>query len=164
MYLSDWDKYDFVNVSTNIGAGVAPWNIQKFICIEENNKKYVIDRKTKVRNELIFYHFQNVVNNRRYIVSILPLLSYWKIDKKFVYSIYLTYLKVLEMYKNSIEKEFDFLPIVYEYITDSAPRQNYLKRIIRHPIKSIPEITHRFSLFVLKIVRKKSAYINLETI
>lgn len=61
-YLQTWpQEYDFINVTQNQGAGVAPWNINKFRYTKKQDKYVITDRETMKEYRLVFYHFQNVV-------------------------------------------------------------------------------------------------------
>jgi hypothetical protein len=56
-YLDDWPtRFENVHVIQNLGAGVAPWNIQQYLFI--NNFQFIEknDHTSKV-NSIIFYHF-----------------------------------------------------------------------------------------------------------
>ena len=164
LYTSDWDKYDFVNISHNFGAGVAPWNVGRFRCISYNPIK-IRDRQTGQIDNLVFYHFQNVTNKTRYDVVINPLLSYWVIDKEFIKRLYYDYLYKIEKAKVFFENNYDFLPIVSDYITDGKTSLSYyLNRVIKAPIKAIPIIIRKISLKFLRRIRKKEACLDTRTI
>lgn len=164
MYLDDWDKYDFVKITEYFGAGVAPWNIKRFELIDRN-ELVIRDKKLRKNEKLIFYHFQNVINRDRFCISVEPLLSFWKLDKNLVYSLYKKYFKEIEEKKEFIEKKFDFLPMVMTYITDNrVSKKEYFLRIVKHPFKSFPLIMHRLSMDILGKVRHKKATIDVRTL
>lgn len=59
-YLNEWPQiYDCVNISRNQGAGVAPWNINKFLFYHHIYWE-VRDLESSKEYDLIFYHFQNI--------------------------------------------------------------------------------------------------------
>lgn len=61
VYIQDWPKrFPFTNVSTNQGAGVAPWNVNKFIYKRDGDNIRIIDRESFNEYTLIFFHFQNL--------------------------------------------------------------------------------------------------------
>lgn len=164
MYLNDWDKYDFVNVTKEKGAGLAPWNIQQFEMVDSNFEQ-LKDRKSKERFKPIFYHFQNVTNKDRYTYSIIPLLSYCKIDKDLIEKIYYPYFRKIEEKKCFFENKYNFLPLIKEYISDNrVSKKEYFKRILRHPFSSTPLIFHRIKLSILNKTRYKKAYIDIRNI
>lgn len=61
-YLETWPKrFKCINICSNQGAGVAPWNINKFIYEKKGIDHYeIIDKENKKHYPLVFYHFQNV--------------------------------------------------------------------------------------------------------
>ena len=58
-YLDDWESRfeGIVYNCRNIGCGVAPWNVQKYVVSLENGELYVTDRITKVRRPIVFFHY-----------------------------------------------------------------------------------------------------------
>ena len=71
MYLNSWpQKYDCVNISNHLGAGVAPWNIRRFsYSLNEKGKYFIYDSETNKKWPIIFFHFQNLLqvsDNRFY--------------------------------------------------------------------------------------------------
>lgn len=161
LYTSDWDKYPFVNISENIGAGVAPWNVGKFYAVSMMPTIRIRDTKTGIENDLVFYHFQNLTNTDRYHVVINPLLTYWKIDKAFIKEIYHEYITELEIAKRFFESEYSFLPLVCQYITDGRSTPvDYIKRVLHSPIGSAPIIARKISLSILRMFREKESKVD----
>ncbi len=61
-YLQSWpDEYAGINVTENQGAGVAPWNVNKFKYEIKEGKYIIIDSESGAKYNLVFYHFQNLV-------------------------------------------------------------------------------------------------------
>lgn len=62
-YLEEWpDRYTCINISKNLGAGIAPWNTARFRYFEkQNGKKYICDFETKKEYPVIFFHFQSLI-------------------------------------------------------------------------------------------------------
>jgi len=57
-YLDSWPKrFKKVNVINNLGAGVAPWNVQRF---EITKEKKISITENKIKNILNFYHFHDL--------------------------------------------------------------------------------------------------------
>lgn len=67
-YLDDWlSRFSGkVKECSNVGAGVAPWNVQKFDARESEDALYVTDKITKITSQVIFYHFHSL---KAYLVS-----------------------------------------------------------------------------------------------
>ena len=63
MYLEGWpDKFNCVNVSENLGGGVALWNLNRFLWRADGNGYMLTDEDSGKAYPLIFYHFQSVVD------------------------------------------------------------------------------------------------------
>ena len=60
-YLDDWTtKFEGVHVLQHLGGGVAPWNLQQFNLLRENGELFVQEKKTGVKQLLIFFHFHGL--------------------------------------------------------------------------------------------------------
>ena len=158
MYTSDWGKKTFVNVSTNYGAGVAPWNINRFQYMRDN---YIRDVPLRKEFELVFYHFQGVINQNRYYVSIEPFFQYWKVDKKFLQFLYYGYIKKLEDVKKAVEAKYGFLPIVQVYISDKHSGYSMAQRILANVRQPMPILLEKMNYRLRFIVRKRFAVIDV---
>lgn len=59
-YLDHWPtQFKSVKVLSHLGGGVAPWNMQQYDFNFENEKLFGIEKKTKNRFEIIFFHFHS---------------------------------------------------------------------------------------------------------
>lgn len=96
-YLDDWEsRFDGVVYNCrNIGCGVAPWNIQKYDILEENKNIFVIDRITKVKKPLVFFHFHALVEIEEKKWSLSPYLLP-QCGKKILYLPYINKLYEIE--------------------------------------------------------------------
>jgi hypothetical protein len=106
-YLDDWtSRFNKVYVSTNIGCGVAPWNIQQYDLTIENNILFVQDKITKIKKPVIFYHFHGIKKCYEIFNKSTWLLARtYKIDVDVQEKIYKPYImKLLQ-----IEKETNFI-------------------------------------------------------
>lgn len=71
-YLDDWTaRFTSVYVTTNEGAGIAPWNMQKFNIFQSNEKLIVKNIVTKKESSIVFVHFHNLkpINSMRWHVG-----------------------------------------------------------------------------------------------
>lgn len=61
-YLDDWESRfaGIVYNCRNIGCGLAPWNIQKYVISEENGILYVTEKITKIKKPVVFYHYHEL--------------------------------------------------------------------------------------------------------
>ena len=128
-YLDDWESRfeGIVYNCRNIGCGVAPWNVQKYVVSIENRCYYVTDRITKLKRPIIFYHYHELAEiayNKWY-------LSHYYLDKnvkEILYKLYITNLYNIEKQYPSdlIEKKYKvFHYSVYQKIRNFL---GYIKR------------------------------------
>lgn len=128
-YLDRWaDEYDCVNVIRNLGAGLAPWNLNRY---SMRDGVIFCDNTTIV--DLIFYHFHDLREAGDGIYDISVYKRYWKIDKQLVNTIYRPYLKALMDRKNMLRKEYGVLSSVKShpgYKEKSRDMAKIVKRIL----------------------------------
>jgi len=61
-YLDDWpERFDGVHVCDNLGAGVAPWNMQQYTFAKENDKITGTKIATGNKFDVIFFHFHSLM-------------------------------------------------------------------------------------------------------
>ncbi|MEK6958761.1 MAG: glycosyl transferase [archaeon] len=85
-YLDDWtERFEGVYVSQNIGAGVAPWNMQKFEAIGDNE---IVEPTTGKKTKIVFFHF-HALKIQGSNANLCP----YRLPKSFKSFIYLPYLK-----------------------------------------------------------------------
>jgi hypothetical protein len=126
-YLDDWStRFNSVYVPTHIGCGLAPWNIQQYNIIIENNKLFSQDKITRKKEPVIFYHFHQLkriyadANKIIWHLSIKPYI----IDIKVKELIYTEYLQFISKYEGSYEVSFrkikkpNLFSIIYQIIKD----------------------------------------------
>ena len=113
-YLSDWaEKYDKVHVLQHQGGGVAPWNVFRFKPADKEG--WLIDKKTKEKFELIFYHFHHLEYVDENQVNINVFKKELGSDKTLVYDIYRTYLTKMEEVKKMLSKEYGIVPLIRKH-------------------------------------------------
>lgn len=73
-YLDDWPmRFPSVHVLKNEGGGLATWNIQQYrIRKLSNGQLFVVNRRTKGKFEMVFYHFHALKFFQENIVSLSP--------------------------------------------------------------------------------------------
>ena len=61
-YLDDWlSRFaGIVHEEKHMGCGIAPWNVQQFEILNDNDQLYIQNKITKVKDKLIFYHFHGL--------------------------------------------------------------------------------------------------------
>ena len=102
-YLDDWPtRFNNVHIIQNLGAGVAPWNIQKYSFI--NNYQFIekSDINPKV-NDLIFYHF-HYLKFHKIDNSIMVSPSKFKLNQSIEQQLYMPYIYNLISNEQDITK------------------------------------------------------------
>ena len=115
LYLHDWPtRFKGVHILQNIGAGVAPWNVQQYKIVK--NDVISIDS-----TPLVFYHFHGFVIHSKRDFSLAP--RYW-IQNSAARHIYKPYIEALTdvMYNvHSIDTKWNW---------GYTQRENIIKRTI----------------------------------
>lgn len=97
-YLNSWpENYSCVEVTNNLGFGLAPWNINRYELFASSKKVFIIEQNRK--NNLLFYHFQNLRFYNNGFVD-LRTSKLKKFEKSFIYVPYVKHLiKITEKYQ-----------------------------------------------------------------
>lgn len=120
-YLDDWlSRFPgIVHEETHMGCGIAPWNIQQFDIIKENDKFIIINKITKLKEKMIFYHFHGVkegVNNNKFIWN---LNCSYEMQKDFIELLYKPYTKRLEEYVKEVpERQYSEIELPLQKLTN----------------------------------------------
>ena len=108
-YLDNWvEKYDKVYIYTEIGAGVAPWNIYRFRRAKnklEDENKYLFDLISKKNWELFFIHYHSLIITDEY-ADISVFTRYGRHDKRIIYRYYKGYIKKVIEIRSKIEEAY----------------------------------------------------------
>lgn len=96
-YLDNWcEQFSGVHELENIGGGVAPWNVSKYSFYNDNGIIKMKELDTLKREDLVFYHFHNLVffdkgvvqlTGKRYFIPDTALVYIYKYYFKLHYSI-----------------------------------------------------------------------------
>lgn len=118
-YLDNWcQDYDFVIETSNLGMGVAPWNIAQYCLID--NKKDIILECNNLKLPLVFYHFQELkyLDKRtvRLNVYTKPSISY-----KLVHLLYYNYLQSLNTCKEMLFEKYAIDTIIRRHPGRKSP-------------------------------------------
>ena len=96
-YLDDWESrfHDMVYNCRNIGSGIAPWNCQKFSVYEDQGKKIIIDKTTRVSGKLIFFHYHalQALSDSSWNIAGYSISEDFK---EFIYKPYINIIKSIE--------------------------------------------------------------------
>lgn len=105
-YLDSWPyKYDCVYVCSQLGAGVAPWNILSYKFLIEDNRTRLFSRDTKQEVPLIFYHFQDLTYENSDVVNINLHLTEFFCNQKMIKLHYLNYLSKIQEKRSFLRLE-----------------------------------------------------------
>ena len=147
-YLDDWlVKFKGVWVVKNKGVGVAPWNIELYEVKKEDEGLHVIDKVTKEKYPIIFYHFHGFKVFKKKIRLTEHVYIIDDSDLKYIYQPYidevlqhvngkslseLSKKYFLKMYKKIFfEKVVEFSKLFYE------KKSNPFNNIVDYKINSI---------------------------
>lgn len=159
-YLSDWaERYEKVHVISHQGAGVAPWNVFRFR--KTGQEGWLMDRKTKERFEMIFYHFHHLEYIDETTVNLNVFKKELGAEQALVYEIYRCYLKKLEAVKEMLSKTYGIKPLLKKHpgLVDRT-RQDKLEELKRMNPK---ELLYRVHVKIAYTVGKKADQIDLST-
>lgn len=104
MYLDDWESRfeGIVYNCRNIGCGVAPWNLQKYIVSVENGRYIVTDKVSKLKRPLIFFHFHGL----KELNTTTWRMNDYNTGADFKERIYVKYVRELLSIKESLGKKY----------------------------------------------------------
>lgn len=138
-YLTEWpEKYDCVYIVKNIGAGIAPWNLNRFTLEKVENGGPAVSEKGK-KNSLenaVFYHFHNIKYIDRNQVNIGVYQRYWKVDDRLVMTIYRPYLNAVEEKKELLGSQYGISGLVkvhpaWSHEAENSSLTNKIKRLMK---------------------------------
>lgn len=114
MYLDEWtEKYNCVNILENLGAGLAPWNMNRYQFVKEDEQGlWVAFDKNPQPVQVVFFHYHDLNYLDREHIDIRVYKRYWKLDGKLTHKLYEDYLRRLEEKKKWVEEKFGFCPLV----------------------------------------------------
>ena len=107
-YLDGWmQQFGGIHVLQHPGGGVAPWNVDQYTFRIQSNHVILVDKLSRVRYPLIFYHFHNMKIYDKDVVGLTD--GMYKIPDTAVTYIYKEYIRkmklVCEKYQLNINKE-----------------------------------------------------------
>jgi hypothetical protein len=106
MYLDNWTELFFnIYEITNLGAGVAPWNMQQYDLDVNLDKINIVEFTTQTQSSLIFFHFHDVLVFQKFFILEFFFQGY-DLSSKFKNVLYVPYVKKL-IIANDFLKSFD---------------------------------------------------------
>lgn len=131
-----------INVVSNVGAGVAPWNIANYDLVSKDgdNIEIVYKVNEKIRTSLVFYHFHNLAYLNKDAVNIEVFSKAAHTSEALVEAIYYPYLK-------KIEEKRDMLGKMYgcDYSTRVIHPTSFMKLVKELDIKALIKRMKRYN-------------------
>jgi len=122
-YLDEWPLiYHNIQILNNMGGGVAPWNLQQYLFVEEGSSINGIVKRTKQAFKVVFFHFQYVKFNKRGFYDI----GWYNIPRSVKRIFYVPYIKKIEEIEKRIRKQdINYQTVFTEFNTNGF--KNMLK-------------------------------------
>lgn len=167
-YLTKWPKkYKCVNIVRNQGAGVAPWNINKFIYRLTDEKKVVFDRMSHKKYPLVFFHFHNLrfMNETQICCCDVNKKQYESVRR-----LYMDYIEAILEKKKILEEKYGLFYLIKEHPAEINSNRdsswNKLKRTLHENLLQgfllFIDLVQNKLLFLLLYKNNKRLIINLE--
>jgi len=132
MYLDVWpQKYsEYVNILGHLGAGVAPWNINRyFFDRQDETGIWIRYDEEATPTQMVFFHFHGLNYLDRNTIDINVHKRFWKLDMELAIRIFEPYIQQLEYKKQWIEREFGFFPLVQGNALGTVDQKRIWERI-----------------------------------
>ena len=107
-YMDEWPKLfpDNVHVCKNPGAGIAPWNIDRYRDYNKSVKTIVYNDKRETL-PVVFFHFQSLIYKTRYLIYTGIPSCLEEIDYKSVDALYCDYLYKIDKKKLMLKDRYN---------------------------------------------------------
>jgi len=140
-YLDDWpERFKGVYVSENLGAGVAPWNMQQYSFVKEDGIIVGTEIETGKKFNVIFFHFHSFTFVSSTFFSPRP---YYKRNSSVIILLFNPYVKEIEKIRN----EFPQVRKSEIYLGVFDKIKYFLEMFIRRGIKE---------LYYIKLLHKQN--------
>jgi hypothetical protein len=133
-YLDDWpERFEGVYVSANLGAGVAPWNMQQYHFT--NEKETIVGTETATGNvfQVIFFHFHSFTFVTPSYFSPRP---YYKRNKSAIRLLFKPYIQKITQIRN----RFSQVKASEVYLTGFKKFKYLIELFVRRGLKEIYNI------------------------
>lgn len=143
-YMDEWPKLfsQSVHVCNNLGAGIAPWNIDRYKEFDGNNNTLVYN-ETGESLPIVFYHFQSLVYKTHYLIYTGIPSNLGGIDYGFIDSLYCDYLCKIEKKKCLLKDKYNISTYIRQHPSIS---ENTFRRILTF----LPKIYFKIVAFFKK--------------
>jgi hypothetical protein len=133
-YLDDWPtRFEGVYVCKNLGAGVAPWNMQQYSFEEETGIVIGTEITTGKKSQVIFYHFHSLAFVSPSYFSPRP---YYKRNESVIRLIFNPYAKEIK----KIREEHPKIKAAEHYLSGFILLKYLIELFLRRGLKEISYI------------------------
>lgn len=106
-YLDDWlSRFaGKIHEERHSGCGLAPWNVQQFDIFKENERFIIQNKITKIKEELIFFHFHGL---REFLMEdgkLIWKLNDYELSDSAIEHLYKPYVALLKKYAEKLPKQ-----------------------------------------------------------
>ena len=134
-YLDEWDKYEIVNVISNYGGGIAPWNLNRYKMKNDN----IIEKETNSQIKPVFFHYHYLQFIDETVVNINVYKRYWSNDKRVIEYFYIPYLTELKKVRSFLREKFNWTVMLKNHPALKKEK----KKITFNPLKIINYIKRK---------------------
>lgn len=154
-YLTEWpQKYQCIDICSNFGVGVAPWNINRFALADSN--EMIIKEKKEIQ-KVVFYHFHDLVLSTDSSFNINVFKRYILVNEKLVNAIYGIYLNELLDVREMLSK-CGKCPNLYKH-PELKQRKTWIEKLKNYVSKPfIEKISLIYSFLVEEKGKNKDIY------
>lgn len=122
-YLDNWtEDYDSVLETSNLGAGVAPWNLSQYRLYSDKDS-IVLKHDSGVVTPLVFYHFENIQYLDEHMVN-ANIECFKGTDLRLIKLLYCDYLKKIRNKKILLKEKYGIDVLIKSHVgvqSDSTP-------------------------------------------
>lgn len=129
-YMDNWvDDYDYVIETSNLGAGIAPWNISQYKLVNNSDDGYIVKCKGESM-PILFYHFEGITY-KSLISADIHIYCCWGIDDKLVNLLYKSYLHEILKAKEMLRDLFSVDSLITHHPTSKklSKYQSLIKKL-----------------------------------
>lgn len=154
-YMNNWPRdYYFVIETQNLGAGIAPWNINQYRSNGNNLKDGIIYKKTGEIVKPVFFHYESIIYLDDKTIN-ANAYRYWGVDNKLFdlfYRDYIYHIHKTKLYLKSTYNLFFILKNNPGHSTFKTTRISFFRRIFK--ISKLFSI-HRLRKYYCSIIPSK---------
>lgn len=137
-YLDNWvSDHEGVIETSNLGAGIAPWNVAQYKYVSNNDYGPIDVKCEKNTYRAFFYHFQNVMYTTSNTVY-SHTFETWGVSKKLVDCLYVPYLRHIAVNKKMLYDKYGIDVLIKSHPgTDEKKGKKGIKNVLNKIIESL---------------------------